>query len=583
MRHGLLTALALLAACGGARPRATTPLAPGGAVAAPAAPTAAAPTGARADAIVTGRPIIPETWSLAGKGVAVSRPRAMVVSGHPLASRVGLEVLKAGGNAVDAAVTVGFALGVVLPEAGNIGGGGFIVFRDTTGRVRALDYREMAPGGATRAMYVDSTGNPTEQSLTGHLASGVPGSVAGMYEAWKSAGRLPWAKVLAPAIRVAREHGRRHDGRDPEHHGGLRHAAAVRERRLCPSRGRGDAPRLHGPQPLARRPGLRRHAAGAVALQVLRRRAARPDPAGPRHAHAAARHLDGRGHRDHALLRRRCRGQRRRGHHHVERRLRQRGHGDGRRLPSEQRDGRLHHRAGKAEHVWPDPGRRQRHRAVQAHAVGDDAVDRAGTRRPAAHGARDAGRADHHQPRVSGHRERGGPRHVARGGGRGAARAPAGAAGRGLLRARRARPDDARRPARYGLPATRAGSHGRYRGHRTHRRRLGRCRRSQARRRRRRILKDQAARFTVSGLLSLSVIAAPLGRTTSMSREARAAAAPAAAPTAPPITAPFAFLPSSLPTRAPATAPPPTLAASALVTPRPCITVSLDSTVASIA
>src|SRR5205807_2275411 len=106
----------------------------------------------------------------------------------------------------DAAVAVGFALGVVLPEAGNIGGGGFIVFRDTTGRVRALDYREMAPGGATRAMYVDSTGNPTEQSLTGHLASGVPGSVAGMYEAWKSAGRLPWAKVLAPAIRLAREH-----------------------------------------------------------------------------------------------------------------------------------------------------------------------------------------------------------------------------------------------------------------------------------------------------------------------------------------------------------------------------------------
>src|SRR5947199_9230014 len=206
MRHGLLTALALLAACGGARPRATTPLAPGGAVAAPAAPTADAPPGARADAIVTGRPIIPETWSLAGKGVAVSRARVRVVSGHPLAGRVGLEVLKAGGNAVDAAVAVGFALGVVLPEAGNMGGGGLIVFRDTTGRVRALDYREMAPGGATRAMYVDSTGNPTEQSLTGHLASGVPGSVAGMYEAWKSAGRLPWAKVLAPAIRLAREH-----------------------------------------------------------------------------------------------------------------------------------------------------------------------------------------------------------------------------------------------------------------------------------------------------------------------------------------------------------------------------------------
>src|SRR5207302_2593741 len=175
IRQSLLAALALLAACGGARPPETTPAPP----AAVAAAAHGAARGARADAIVTGRPIIPETWSLAGKGVAVSRPRAMVVSGHPLASRVGLEVLKAGGNAVDAAVAVGFALGVVLPEAGNIGGGGFIVFRDTTGRVRALDYREMAPGGATRAMYGDSTGNPTEQSLTWHLAPGGPGSVGG--------------------------------------------------------------------------------------------------------------------------------------------------------------------------------------------------------------------------------------------------------------------------------------------------------------------------------------------------------------------------------------------------------------------
>src|SRR5436190_10343700 len=159
-----------------------------------------------ADAVVGAAPIVPAEWGLAGRAKATTGARAMVVSGHPLASEVGIEIVKQGGNAVDAAVAVGFALEVVLPEAGNIGGGGFIVYRDTTGRVRALDYREMAPGGATRAMYVDSTGNPTEQSLTGHLASGVPGSVAGMYEAWKSAGRLPWAKVLAPAIRLAREH-----------------------------------------------------------------------------------------------------------------------------------------------------------------------------------------------------------------------------------------------------------------------------------------------------------------------------------------------------------------------------------------
>src|SRR2546425_156323 len=197
-------ALALLAACGGSRPPETVPAPPPAAAAAPAArPTG---PGARADAVVTGQPIIPDTWSLTGKGVPQSGHRAMVVSGHPVASHVGIEIIKQGGNAVDAAVAVGFALAVVLPEAGNLGGGGFIVYRDTTGRVRALDYRETAPGKATGGMYVDSTGNPTEQSLTGHLAAGVPGSVAGMYEAWTRYGRLRWAKVLAPAIRLAREH-----------------------------------------------------------------------------------------------------------------------------------------------------------------------------------------------------------------------------------------------------------------------------------------------------------------------------------------------------------------------------------------
>src|SRR5437773_8472794 len=196
-------ALAVLAACGGSRPPETIPAPPAAAAAPAAHPTA---PGARADAVVTGRPIIPDTWSLTGKGVPQSGHRAMVVSGHPVATHVGIEIIKQGGNAVAAAVAAAFALAVVLPEAGNLGGGGFIVYRDTTGRVRALDYREMAPGRATRDMYIDSTGNPTKQSLTGHLASGVPGSVAGMYEAWKNAGRLPWAKLLAPAIRLAREH-----------------------------------------------------------------------------------------------------------------------------------------------------------------------------------------------------------------------------------------------------------------------------------------------------------------------------------------------------------------------------------------
>ncbi|HEU5262367.1 MAG TPA: gamma-glutamyltransferase [Gemmatimonadales bacterium] len=194
MRTSRLLALALLAACsGGGQPPESLP-APRGAAAPPPA------------AVATGRPVIPAAWSLAGRGVAVPGRRAMVVSGHPLASAVGVEILKQGGNAMDAAVAVGLALTAVLPEAGNIGGGGFIVYRDAGGRVRSLDYREMAPGKATRDMYVDSTRNPTDRSVTGHLAAGVPGSVAGMYEAWKDTGRLPWATVVAPAIHLAREH-----------------------------------------------------------------------------------------------------------------------------------------------------------------------------------------------------------------------------------------------------------------------------------------------------------------------------------------------------------------------------------------
>ena len=194
MRTPRLVALALLAACGGGgQPPATLPAPRGAAAPAP-------------DAVVTGRPVIPATWSLAGKGTAVPGRRLMVVSGHPLASAVGVEILQQGGNAMDAAVAGGFALAAVLPEAGNIGGGGFIVYREASGRVRSLDYREMAPGKATRDMYVDSAGNPTDRSVTGHLAAGVPGSVAGMYEAWKNHGRLPWATLVAPAIRLAREH-----------------------------------------------------------------------------------------------------------------------------------------------------------------------------------------------------------------------------------------------------------------------------------------------------------------------------------------------------------------------------------------
>ncbi len=154
--------------------------------------------------VVRGKPVIPATWTL--KSRPVTAPHAMVVTAHPLATQAGVEILKQGGNAIDAAVAVGFALEVVLPDAGNIGGGGFIVHRTAAGDVTALDYREAAPTGASRNMYVDSAGNVTEKSLVGHLAAGVPGSVAGMYEAWKRYGSLPWATVIAPAIRLAQGH-----------------------------------------------------------------------------------------------------------------------------------------------------------------------------------------------------------------------------------------------------------------------------------------------------------------------------------------------------------------------------------------
>src|SRR5688572_26224931 len=127
----------------------------------------------------------------------------MVVSGSPIASEVGRDILRRGGNAVDAAVAVGFALAVVHPEAGNIGGGGFMVIRTAEGEVRTLDYRETAPGRASRDMYLDADGEPTEQSVTGHLAAGVPGSVGGLTEAHRAMGRLPFAEVIAPAIVLA--------------------------------------------------------------------------------------------------------------------------------------------------------------------------------------------------------------------------------------------------------------------------------------------------------------------------------------------------------------------------------------------
>ncbi len=130
---------------------------------------------------------------------------AMVVSANPLASKVGIQILKQGGNAVDAMVATNFALAVVYPRAGNLGGGGFMIIRTPKGAATALDYREMAPAKADKDLYLDKDGNVIEGlSRNGGLAVGVPGTVAGLYAAWQKYGQLKsWQKLLAPAIKLA--------------------------------------------------------------------------------------------------------------------------------------------------------------------------------------------------------------------------------------------------------------------------------------------------------------------------------------------------------------------------------------------
>lgn len=147
----------------------------------------------------------PAGWRLPAGRAPVFGPRAMVAADAPLASAAGVEILKRGGNAVDAAVAVGFALAVVYPEAGNLGGGGYMVIRMADGRTAAIDYREVAPLAATRDMYVDANGRLTNRSVVGPLASGVPGAVAGLTEALAKYGSLPLAEVMAPAIRYAEQ------------------------------------------------------------------------------------------------------------------------------------------------------------------------------------------------------------------------------------------------------------------------------------------------------------------------------------------------------------------------------------------
>ena len=137
-------------------------------------------------------------------------PHAIVASVHELASRAGIDMLRLGGNAVDAAVATGFALAVVHPQAGNLGGGGFLLLRSADGKTHFIDFREKAPAAATENMYLDAQGNvipesSKDSSVVGYRAIGVPGTVAGLVYAEKQYGKLSLARVIAPAIKLARD------------------------------------------------------------------------------------------------------------------------------------------------------------------------------------------------------------------------------------------------------------------------------------------------------------------------------------------------------------------------------------------
>jgi gamma-glutamyltranspeptidase/glutathione hydrolase len=147
--------------------------------------------------------VFPAGWSFPAGAHATFAPHAIVASNNRLAAEVGADVMKQGGNAVDAAVATGFALAVTFPEAGNLGGGGYMVIRMADGRTDAIDYREVAPQAAARDMYVGADGKVNGESVIGPKASGIPGAVAGMLEAHRKYGVLPMAKILAPAIRLA--------------------------------------------------------------------------------------------------------------------------------------------------------------------------------------------------------------------------------------------------------------------------------------------------------------------------------------------------------------------------------------------
>src|SRR4029077_5417297 len=165
-------------------------------------------TGARAQTAPISRELTEASKSWPKQ--AVRAAHRMVVTDEQLGSQAGVEILKRGGNAVDAAVAVAFALAVVEPAAGNIGGGGFMLVRLADGRTEFLDYREVAPGKATRNMYIGADGKLLPDAsvagpVLGYRSVAVPGTVAGLELALKTYGTLKLAEVMAPAIRMAKD------------------------------------------------------------------------------------------------------------------------------------------------------------------------------------------------------------------------------------------------------------------------------------------------------------------------------------------------------------------------------------------
>jgi len=149
--------------------------------------------------------LVSTVWSKGGKTPTYAR-EGMVVSSSEIASKVGCNILENGGNAIDASIATAFALAVTWPSAGNIGGGGFMVYHNSDGKVTSIDFREKAPIAATRDMYLNKHGSIHDNSNhDGFLSIGVPGTVAGLYKAHQLYGKKPWSDLLEPAIKLASE------------------------------------------------------------------------------------------------------------------------------------------------------------------------------------------------------------------------------------------------------------------------------------------------------------------------------------------------------------------------------------------